>query len=292
VRRTTIPRASALVAGVLAIAALAGCTGAPHPSPSATQLPTGITTSLVQLRADVAERQAQVQIHNGADDTLRIGEVSLEDPRFDGVAGRVVSRESEVPIGGTVNVRVQLPPMDCAAPDEGVSLVEVEFGVGAAESVARMQITDTLGFLPELHRRECLSDALAEVATVSLASFTAAPAGEAGAVELAVEPTGAGTAQLVAVNATPLLMYAIGGRAESRPIAVDVTPEAGTTLVEIPVVPQRCDPHVVQEDKRGTVFTFDVVVDGVEGQVDIPAAPEMKAEILTWVGQWCGFGSG
>lgn len=157
-RHGTRSRWAALVAGAVVMLTIAGCGGAPHPSPSATQLPSGITATLVQLRDDAATREAHVRIRNGADDPLRVGEVTIEDPRFDGTARRAIARESEVAAGGTVNVRVLLPPMDCTAEDEGSPTLEVEFGVGASESIARMEIDDTLGFLPELHRRECLAD--------------------------------------------------------------------------------------------------------------------------------------
>ncbi|MFG6475954.1 hypothetical protein ACFXP7_06150 [Microbacterium sp. P06] len=291
-RRTPKVRAGALAAGLLVLLALAGCTAAPHPSPSATALPSGITATLVQLRGDVAARQAQVQITNGAEDTLRIGKVEVEDDRFDGIASRVVAHDTDIAPGRTVNVRVQLPPMNCDAPDEGSSMLEVKFEVGAADSIARFEIDDALGFVSDLHRRECLAGALAQTAEVSIASFTPAPPGEAGTLTVAVDPTGAGSARLTAVHATPLLMYGVGGPAESHAIGLDIAPESGPAVIEIPLAPQRCDPHVVQEDKRGTVFTFDVTVDGIEGQADIAASPEMKADLLTWVAEWCGFGTG
>ncbi|GAA2079302.1 hypothetical protein [Microbacterium hatanonis] len=288
-RRTARQRGAALLAGALALLALAGCAEAPHPSPSATALPNGITAAVVQLRGDVAARQAEVQIHNGADDTLIIGKVELEDDRLDGLAERVVAGETDIAPGRTVNVRVQLPPVNCDAADEGTTMLEVKFALGAADSIARMPVTDTLGFLSDLHRRECLADALAEVADVTLTGFTPADAGQLGALQVAVAPTGTGTAELVAVHPTPLLMYGIEGAAANHPIDLAVEPGSAATVLQIPLAPQRCDPHVVQEDKRGTVFTFDVVVDGVEGRADIAADPDLKAELLTWVADWCDF---
>ncbi len=269
---------------------LAGCAGAVPTDPAdpavPAGLPEGVAVSLVQLRGDVAGRQAQVQIVNGGDAPLTVGAVSVADPRFVGEAVRVVDRRSVVPAGGTVNVRVQLPAMDCGATASGTATATLELGVGAA-APARVtaDLPDTLGFVPALHRRECLAAALAAVADVSIAAFT--PDDPAGAsLTLAVSPTGRGAATLVAVHATPLLMYAADAPAGS--LALDVELDAPAE-VRIPLVPQRCDPHVVQEDKRGTVFTFDVVVDGVAGEVDIPAAPEMKARMLTWVAEQCGF---
>ncbi|PVW03981.1 hypothetical protein DEA06_11490 [Microbacterium sp. Gd 4-13] len=154
-RRTTRQRGAALLAGALAMLALAGCAEAPHPSPSATALPIGITASVVQLAGDVATRQAQVQIHNAADDALVIGKVELEDDRLDGLAERVVAGETDIAPGRTVDIRVQLPAVNCDAANEGTTMLEVKFTLGAADSIARMAVADSLGFLSDLHRREC-----------------------------------------------------------------------------------------------------------------------------------------
>lgn len=275
--------ASAVVAASL-IGALLGCSAT---APADASLPEGVAVTLVQLRGDVAARQAQVQIRNGSEEPLRIGAVRLHDPRFDGAAERVVARKSAVPAGGAVDVRVQLPAMDCTAPDDGDSTVTLELDA----SEVTTPIPDPLGFLPALHARECLAVRLAEVATIGIASFTPAPAGEVGSLTLAITPTGAGSARLGEVDSTPLLMYAPGAPAAPFALGVDIGPRSPATTVEIPLVPQRCDPHVVQEDKRGTIFTIDVVVGETSGEIDLAAPPDMKARMLTWVADWCGFGA-
>ena len=42
----------------------------------------------------------------------------------------------------------------------------------------------------------------------------------------------------------------------------------------MPLVPFRCDPHAVQEDKRGTIFDVRVEVDGEPGEIELAAAEE------------------
>lgn len=227
-------------------------------------------------------RQAQVEIVNGTDAPVEVGEVSVTDPRFTGEAERVVERTSTVAAGATVSVRVHLPPVDCTAADDADSTVSIVLDSEAVEA----EIADAVGFLPALHARECLAESLAAVADVRLASFT--PHGDTATVDLEVTPTGTGEATVVAVHPTPLLMYAPGAAAV-HPVGLEIGD--GPQTVPLPLVPQRCDPHVVQEDKRGTIFTIDVVVDGVGGQIDLPADPEMKARMLTWVAEACGFGS-
>ena len=60
--------------------------------------------------------------------------------------------------------------------------------------------------------------------------------------------------------------------------------------VRVPLVPLRCDPHAVMEDKRGTIFDVTVAFDGASGVVEVAAPAEVKGEILAWVADWCGFG--
>ena len=48
--------------------------------------------------------------------------------------------------------------------------------------------------------------------------------------------------------------------------------------VHLPLVPLRCDPHAVQEDKRGTVFTLEVEVDGEPGEIELAASEDMRGQ--------------
>ncbi|MFJ6653308.1 hypothetical protein ACIQLJ_10985 [Microbacterium sp. NPDC091313] len=281
-------RGAAALAASLSAAALllAGCSGT---APAAPALPDGVEVTLVQLRADVAPRQAQVQIVNGTDAALEVGAVRVDDARLDGSAERVVPGDSRIAPGQTLDVRVQLPAVACDVGDDGAATVTLELAAGEVT----VPVDDPLGFLPPLHARECLADALAGVADLELTTFTPAPAGQLGSVVLSVTPTGAaGSVHLGAVDSTPLLMYVPDAPAAPHPLDVDVTAASAAADIVIPLVPQRCDPHVVQEDKRGTIFTIGVTVDGVAGEIDLAAPGEMKARMLTWVADWCGFGSG
>ena len=75
-------------------------------------------------------------------------------------------------------------------------------------------------------------------------------------------------------------------------LASTVTGTDAVTMVAVPIVPLRCDPHAVMEDKRGTVFNVLVDVDGASGVVEVAAPEAMRGEILRWVADWCGFGPG
>ena len=282
-RRAVTPTVALLA---LAAAALTGC--APPAPPG---LPDGVTVSFEQLRSDVVTRQAEVRIRNESPDTLRIGAVSVADPRFDGVAERVLDHTSTVAAGATADIRVQLPRMACPAPADAASTVTIAYTIDDVERTATAALPDSLAFLPPLHERECRVAALEQAADVSFTAFTETDAGAPGALELAVAPTGAGSAEIAGIHATNLLRPVLPGQSAGVwPLDIAVAPgDTAPILVRLPIEPTRCDAHAVMEDKRGTVFRLEVVIDGAAGQVELAADDALRGRLLAWVAHWCGY---
>lgn len=288
-------------AGIAALAACAvlslisSCSATPS-----TVLPDGVTAQLMQYRSDVATRQVEVEISNGTDAPLEIASLDLSDARFVEPAARVIERTSIIAAGVTVAIRVQLPAVACfgsggkaggdAAP---APTARMSWRQGAATGVAEVQLSDPLDVIAPLHERECRAQGLAEAAAVSFTSFTPAPAGQPGVLTLGVVPTGKASATLVSIRPTNLLM--VGAEPTPDPLAYDldlqIAPTSAPVEIDLPLVPFRCDAHAVQEDKRGTIFGVDIRTAETEGGIELAAPPEMRAAILTWIGQWCGFGS-
>ena len=275
---------------LLAIALLTSCSAA-APAGPLEGLPHGVTVALVQLRSDVAAGQAQVEVRNAGEDTLEIGAVAVSDPRFADDATRVVEKTTRVPPGVTVNIRIQLPAMSCDQAD-GTSTVALTFLDGDSEVVRTAPLPDTLDFVRPLHEQECRARAMADAATVTFGSFEPSPPGVPADLALEVVPTGGGEARIVAIQTTNLLSFeGVGSR--SFPIDLPVTPaDTAPVAVHLPLVPLRCDPHAVQEDKRGTVFSLEVEFRGETGLIRVAADEDMRARILDWVADWCGFGPG
>nr|WP_240658561.1 hypothetical protein [Microbacterium sp. CPCC 204701] len=271
--------------------ALTGCgppSGAPAAEPT---LPAGVTVELVQLRADVAPRQAQVHLTNGSDAEITIGEVRVEDPRFEEAAVRVVTgRTSTVPAGRSVDVRVQLARVDCDGADDARTEVVLEVISVDGGTEVTASASDPLGFVAPLHARECLRERVADAATLAFTDFTASAPGEPAALELTITPTGDGAATIIGVQRTNLLDFG-ATVAGVHSLALSIGPgSAEPVVVELPLVPFRCDPHAVQEDKRGTIFDVRIELDGEPGEIELFVGDETRGEILSWVAAWCGFG--
>ncbi len=282
-------RAAAALVGLAA--GLAGCAAAPAPAP--TTMPEGVEVALVQLRSDVADRQAQVEITNATDSPLVVGEVSVADPRLDGEARRIVAKTSTIRPGGVTDIRIQLPPVLCPAPDDATATFTFSYTLGDREGVAVASLPDPLSFMPRLHERECVAAGLSRAASVSFTAFTPSDAGEPADLELTIAPTGAGAAEITGIRETNLVTFAMpGGEGGLWPLRVSVgAGDSAPIVLHLPLVPARCDPHAVLEDKRGTVFGLEAVVDDEPGRIELPAGDELRGRILTWLARWCGYGS-
>lgn len=277
------------LAVALSIALLAATAGCAPVSDDA--LPAGVSVRLVQQRSDVAVHQAQVEIVNGTDVALTVEALTVSDPRFGADAERVLDRASHVAPGTTVGIRIQLPKPDCTAPDEGESTVHVTYETPGRSATATADLPDALSFLPGLHARECLASQLESAAAVSLTRFEADAGAASGTLILSVVPTGTGGASLLAIRPTNLLGFAGSDPDGSLPLDLALTP-ADTTArdVRIALEPFRCDPHAVQEDKRGTIFAMEVAVGDREGTIELVSPPALRADLLNWVAERCGFG--
>lgn len=72
------------------------------------------------------------------------------------------------------------------------------------------------------------------------------------------------------------------------PLGVTLTPSSvAERAITIPIVPARCDPRAVQEDKRGTVFTLEIGLDGERQTIELYGGDDMRGDILAWVSEWC-----
>lgn len=251
----------------------------------------GVTVALRQARSDVAQRRAAVTVRNDTDRVLIVGEVSVDDPRFTSPAVRVLDTTTNLAPGAGVDIRVQLSAVECTAPDDAAATLTLDYDWGGDRGVAVVPISDPIPFVSALHAGECVRANAERSADIDFGAFRPSRAGAPAELEVVVTPrTGAGSLRILGIRETNLLT--IGGAVDGvAPLDLDQTgADRMPQRVAVQLTPARCDPHVVQEDKRGTVFRVLVEVDGREGSFDLAASEELRGEILSWVAVWCGFG--
>lgn len=277
---------AAVVALLMVGLAITAC--APS-DPQPGELPAGVSVELIQLRSDVVGRTAQLRLKNAGEDDLVVTRISLTDARFETPIVR--DKRSPVSAGRTLDMRVDLPPVVCDKDGAAESTtLELEYELGGRTEVAEASVPDSLAFIPLLHQKECLRERLAEVVALSWAAFEPSDVGAPASLTLDISPSGGeGEARIDTVETTNLLMFDPSGAAPFV-VGAEVDGSRESQRVRVPLVPLRCDPHAVMEDKRGTIFDITVATGGAAGVVEVAVPAEIKGEILAWVADWCGFG--
>ena len=277
-------RALTLSLALLALG-LAGC-AAP-----ATELPATITASVFQNRFDYSLRQLEIKVANGTDATITVTRASFESTRFTEPA--VWDRPQDIPAGGARDLKVQLPDPVCdgADPVDSVSL-EVTLADGTTGTTT-LTPSDEQGRLDTISSEDCLGASVAAVATITPAAALDWTPGahEPSVLELTVLPTGGeGTVTIQDARGTVLLGLADGAGAAITIQPVDLVVSASTaqSAIRLSLVPNRCDPHAVEEDKRGTFFPLDVQTgDGRAGIIYIAVGDDVRRSLYEFYADYC-----
>lgn len=275
-------RARALAA-LLAVLLVAGCTSPPSP---ATAVP--VQLEIVQLRGDVAGGFVELRVTNTGARELVIERASYESSAWSTIMERV--DEARIPPGARRNLRMQLPDPTCApGPIEHRATIELADG-----TVIEDQPGDPFDRLDALDDAVC--DLRAFERDVAGVRWLPAdiPQDGAGPAVLRLEVTpvqGAGEllGSIDDVPATVLLAPAdaVGARVEALDVALDVIAGAQPTVVDVPLLPARCDLHAVAEDKQGTIFGIRATAGGEPVQLVLPAPDDQRGALLGWVVASC-----
>ncbi len=265
---------------------LAGCA-----TPSPVVLPAGVTVTAYQGRFDRAERQLELKVANGSDAVLTVTGASFDSTRF--MAPAQWDRSQDIPVGSARDLRVQLGEPQC---DPSIERDEVVLHFTLADGTtgtARLSIDDTSA-IDAIHAEDCLIEATAAVATlVPGARLEWTPGAHLPAsLEIIVSPTGApGSIRISETRATVLLSLVDDSGAVVFSQPEDVLVDAGTppAVIMLRLVPARCDPHAVAEDKRGTIFPLHVLTsDGQTGDVVVAVGDAVRGELYAFYGDYCG----
>lgn len=287
--------ALALVAALLAV----GCEAAPAPVASGSTPPSaavpaaarGVRMEIVQLRGDVASGHLELRVTNESDAALTVVRATYESSRW--AEPMVREDEAQIPSGLRRNLRLELPEPTCdAAPVEHRATLELSDG-----TVLEAEPEDPLGQLERLDAPACdLQRFEEQIAALSwLPPRIPADGGGPAVLRLEVAPVeqpGAQRGTLETVTATTLLtpVDASGERLELLPLDLPIARGDGTTVVEVPLEPGRCDLHAIAEDKQGTIFRVLGELDGAPIELVLVSPRAQREALLDWVVARCGTG--
>ncbi len=287
-------RAARAIVGLVGAVAVAGCSA--QAGTEAGGIPDGLSVEMYQTRTDTGPRKLEIAITNTTGGAVVIERLVFDSTQFAGAAEwqkdatRVVS-------GATVDLPVQLPPPDCDA-EQIVHTVEFDYVLDdGTTGTATATPVDRLDRMPALRLEDCITESVADIAilTADTLPYPVDVGGLAAVgVDITVEPTGADdSVTFVAAGSTTLLMMAdpaTGAFVNVLPLDVVVHGTDEPSVITLLVAPGRCDPHAIQEDKRGTIFPIEVVTADGEGRINVTTAGPVRSALYDVVIANCGTG--
>lgn len=274
---------------VALVLAMAGC------APGADTIqdpPDGITISVYQPRPDIPKNRIAIEVHNDGDEPITITAATLESNYF--AEGFVwgPGRTATIAPGYAVDLRVDIPAVascDAVTADNAVSF---DWTVGDTSGSSVVTPDDGFHMLDRLHDEGCLVENVDAIAHLTAVSLTA-PAVQPAPAELliSVEPTGAsGMVTVETISSTTLLNPAgpDGIGVNQLPLGIELSAD-GPDEIRVPIVPNRCDPHALAEDKIGTRMPLYVTfADGTEGRYVLAASDELRGQMYAFFSAFCG----
>ncbi len=262
---------------LIALLALAGCSGDPQESP----LPDGVLLHLDQSRMERQGREVFLRIENPTADPLHVTRFVLRSERFEPVEW---NGDETVAAGYDRDLEFELPPSRCG--QELAAVVELTYRLGDGEQVTSPGTADDPhGAVTLSMDRDCARSTVEDAAVLDVGELEV----EDGVASLPVTLTPTDERDDVrfgGFEGTPLFR-----QAADSPVDVDepLTGEDGPLETAMRVVPARCDPHVLAEDKVGTLFGVVVRSDdlGAGASFHLPISDQARTDLYDYFRRAC-----
>ncbi|MET3769502.1 hypothetical protein ABIB15_002204 [Marisediminicola sp. UYEF4] len=291
---------AALIGALVTAFVVAGCSvtdptpvATPPPTAEPASVPAGVSVSVFQTRADVPTRRLEISITNETAAAIVVTGARFDSSQFVAPADWTVRDSATIRPGTTVNLPVQLSAADCSS-SRAEHKVRLSF-VQDGPKVAEVLPLDRFDRLPALRAEDCLAQSVETIAMLALAgplSTTVIGGTLVGSLGLEIVPTGAsGSLTLVSMRGAILMALAdpaSGAIIESRGLNLEVDAAGRPSLIMVDFVPNRCDPHAIAEDKRGTLLPVEVSMGKVDGVYSVPVSDELRSEIYAYLVEACG----
>lgn len=243
-----------LLCAAAIVAGLAACGDEPEREP----LPSGVVMHVDQTRLERKSRNVFIRVENNTKSTLTITRFVLSSPRFDAVTWK--GDETMEP-GQQADLEFTMPAGRCGdSVDASVRLTYRTGDSDERESVGKAD--DPFKAIGLLLDRDCARKTLAEAAELEVGTPEVDSDGPTAVLRVPITLTPTGKRDDVrfgGFESTPLFR-----QAADSPVGVDepISSEKPTRIV-MSVVPARCDPHALAEDKVGRLFGMRVMAPGL-----------------------------
>lgn len=268
--------------GAAACGSDGGADGADRPGP----LPPGVTVFLDQARQDQGSRRVQIQVRNAGPGLLTVDAAELRSSRV-----RTVARyrgPALVAAGAATNLTVPLGTGRCARDGEGLGARVVLTAHREGGPVQRSQapVRDRYDGVGRLLAGDC---ARSHLRTAELGRVTVSGRGTDARldVELVLAARAGGPPVRVDRVLGTTLLAPVGG---SERIGRTLAPGGPPLRARVRFVPNRCDVHVVAEDRAGTILLVRLApAGGPAGTLQLRMDEPRKAVVFDWLAERCRF---
>ncbi len=266
---------------LLVIGVLGACGGDDTVPP-----PKGVTFQVEQTRQDLQGRKFQVQVVTEGAKDMTVEHVDFESGRLDKPAG--YDGPTTVFAGTTVNLTMTMPRARCGSGLDATVRIRYSYGDGeTVTSTARP--SDHFGSVERFMKRDCAEQSVGRID-----------------VDDRLVVTGTGDEALLRIGVTftppakgsPVHLAEVGGSTLLAPAGPDATaidrdlePGGEPVRADLTFNPNRCDVHVVAEDRTGGILPLRVESKAFgSSPVYLRFKEPQKAQIFDYLAQRCGFG--
>ncbi|MBO0609821.1 hypothetical protein [Myceligenerans salitolerans] len=261
-----------------------------------------LVATLRQARLDYAERVVEIEVANSSDTDLVLLGGELESESF-GVSTETTTRPfrtETLAVGGRRGFYVRLGEATCPSGRTGRTgsaaelRATVTVAVGSRSdhgepTTVEVPVSDSGGHLARNLAQDCAGAAVASGVTLAQgpALRTERRDGETVAVlTLTAEPVAGGPdVRITRIDGSTLIDPVGGGAWRGRALAGQ---DEG--VLELALVPTRCDHHAVSEDKRGTYLPVHADVDGIpQHVVHVPMPDAAKRDLFEYIADYCAW---
>jgi hypothetical protein len=271
-----------VVVSVLLLTALLGACGGDDTEP----VPQGVRFQLEQTRQDLQGRRFSVQVVNKGREDMTVDRVELESGRLDTPA--TYDGPTTVFAGTAVNLTMEMPKARCG---DGIDArVRITYAVGDGETVtSTARPSDHFGSVERFMKRDCAERAIGRIDVVDLVVHGEGDDATLGIGVTFTPPASGSAVHLVSVGGSTLLAPA---DEDATTIDRDLEPGGKPVHADLTFIPNRCDVHVVAEDRTGGILPLRVESSAFgSSPVYLRFDEPQKAQIFGYLAERCGFGT-
>lgn len=266
-----------ILAAALTLWLLAACGGTTTES-----VPAGLTFRVEQARQDLQGRNIEMQVVNGTNADVKVTGAEFSSDRFARVA--TYRGPATIPEGATTNLTFEMPKASCGT---GIGITAtVHYRVGGKTRTSVIKPKDHYGSVGLAMSRDCAESAIGKLAIDE--EFTPRGKGRDSVLEVGMTFTPKdGSVRLGPLDGTTLLKPA-----PRSGIAHVLEAGKGPYKTVVDIIPNRCDVHVVAEDRTGAIMPLHVQ-SKASGRTFffLRFTEHQKTQIFDFVAAHCGFGT-